>query len=289
MSPSVCHNFNTATCCNNNTCNNNNHSTIAPTIVLVDNSLDFSGITKQKKTKKNSTKHKRNKIACKGCRQAKKRCSHERPCSRCTKLGVECVDLETGKKRGRPPKKSLLKEDISSSNSDNASSTTNSFQPDNLIPNNSNNMPQLKSNHNSNIKKEVEYVPQYSPNLQYYNYPYNLNNNSNSNILQDDHSNSMIYNSHFSNPNNTNSLIPPNCIQNNSNYYNNNSVVLIPPQQPGISRYYSQNNLMSPPHMNFGLYVQNSPVTQPQLTTNTTGNTTFSLPSFKDLVSNLLK
>ncbi|KAL9652562.1 hypothetical protein ABK040_000131 [Willaertia magna] len=160
MSPSVCHNFNTATCCNNNTCNNNNHSTIAPTIVLVDNSLDFSGITKQKKTKKNSTKHKRNKIACKGCRQAKKRCSHERPCSRCTKLGVECVDLETGKKRGRPPKKSLLKEDISSSNSDNASSTTNSFQPDNLIPNNSNNMPQLKSNHNSNIKKEVEYLNQ---------------------------------------------------------------------------------------------------------------------------------
>ncbi len=49
------------------------------------------------------SKRKANRVqrACFNCRKRKQGCEEERPCRRCIERGIECVEVETKRKRGR--------------------------------------------------------------------------------------------------------------------------------------------------------------------------------------------
>lgn len=55
-------------------------------------------------------KRKRASKACLSCQAKHTKCGFERPCSRCKKFGLHCVDSLSTKKRGRSQKKKLLEE-----------------------------------------------------------------------------------------------------------------------------------------------------------------------------------
>lgn len=55
-------------------------------------------------------KRKRASKACLSCQAKHTKCGSERPCTRCKKYGLHCVDSLTTKKRGRSQKKKLLEE-----------------------------------------------------------------------------------------------------------------------------------------------------------------------------------
>jgi hypothetical protein len=100
------------------------HTTIAPIVVhakpptVARTPMEYSfGSNKNNRindspsSTKTTTKRRRAANACSECRKAHKKCSKERPCTRCRSLNVDCVDNETAKhKRGRPNKWSTTDE-----------------------------------------------------------------------------------------------------------------------------------------------------------------------------------
>lgn len=55
-------------------------------------------------------KRKRASKACLSCQAKHTKCGSERPCTRCKKYGLHCVDSLSTKKRGRTQKKKLLED-----------------------------------------------------------------------------------------------------------------------------------------------------------------------------------
>src|SRR3989338_4964956 len=116
--------------------NNNNNNQLDQQSDETDTATNSSGDgqTSTNNKSKRIVKTPYTKRACLTCHKAKVKCSHERPCQRCTTKGIECVDYVPIQQQQQQQQQQLTNQIVSLNNNDNMALMPNQFCPMILLP-----------------------------------------------------------------------------------------------------------------------------------------------------------